>query len=177
MAGTYEITDVWGQKRDIRNAEVILTESMLKLWNCYDSWENYYENCKKNHYEFSAAKITPQRLENVRETNYQFLQDLVLSDEDIQELCQPTVDEINEVLGLDYRKSLAFLVGFNLDDRNAFNENYEYYVRALMINPEMIKDPFIVHKIWNMISKRMEMAKRGAVRVNANYAMISGDPY
>lgn len=46
-----------------------------------------------------------------------------------------------------------------------------------MINPEMIKDPFIVHKIWNMISKRMEMAKRGAVRVNANYAMISGDPY
>ena len=177
VAGTYEITDVWGQKRDIRNAEVILTESMLKLWNCYDSWENYYENCKKNHYEFSAAKITPQRLENVRETNYQFLQDLVLSDEDIQELCQPTVDEINEVLGLDYRKSLAFLVGFNLDDRNAFNENYEYYVRALMINPEMIKDPFIVHKIWNMISKRMEMAKRGAVRVNANYAMISGDPY
>lgn len=177
VAGTYEITDVWGQKRDVRNAEVILTESMLKLWNCYDSWEDYYENCKKNHYEFSAAKITPQRLESVRETNYQYLQDIDLTDDDIQELCQPTVDEINEVLGLDYRKSLAFLVGFNLDDGNAFNENYEYYVRALMINPEMIKDPFIVHKIWNMISKRMEMAKRGAVRVNANYAMISGDPY
>ena len=177
VAGTYEVVDVWGAKRDIRDAEVILTESMLKLWMCYDSWEDYYENCQKNHYQFSTPKITPQKLENVRDTNYQFLQSYTLSDEELAELCQPTIDELNAVLGLDYKKSLAFLAGFSLNDRNAFGDNFDYYIKALMIDKQMINDPFIRRKIWNMISKRIEMAKRGAIRVRGNYAMISGDPY
>lgn len=70
VAATYEVTDVWGDKRDIRNAEVILTESMLKLWSCYDSWEDYYRNCKENNYQFSTPKTTPDKLENVRNTNF-----------------------------------------------------------------------------------------------------------
>lgn len=177
IAGTYEITDVWGDKRDVRDAEVILTESMLKLWDCYDNWEDYYNNCKENHYTFSTPKITPPVLENVRNTNYQFLQSYDLTDEELQELCQPTIDEITGVLGMDYRKSLVFLAGYSLNEDNAFNEELDYCIRALMIDERMINDPFVRHKIWTMISKRIEMAKRGAIKVNANYAMISGDPY
>ena len=177
VAGTYDIVDIWGDKRDIRDAEVILTESMLKLWSCYDSWEDYHKNCKENHYDFSTPKVTPDKLENVRNTNYQFLQSYQFSDEELQELCQPTIDEITGVLGMDYRKSLVFLAGFGLNENNAYNENLDYCIRALMIDERMINDPFIRRKIWNMISKRIEMAKRGAIRVNANFAMISGDPY
>ena len=177
VAGSYEIVDVWGDKRDVRDADVILTESMLKLWDSYSSWEDYYDNCEKNHYQFSATKITPQTLENVRNTNYQFLQSYQFSDEELQELCQPTIDEITEVLGMDYRKSLVFLVGFGLNEDNAYNDSFDYCIRALMIDERMINDPVIRRKIWNMIRKRIEMAKRGAIRVNANFAMISGDPY
>lgn len=177
IANNYEITDIWGTKRDIRNAEVILTESMLKLWNAYSSWEDYYENCKTNHYQFSVTKTTPKNLENVRNTNYQFLQSYKFTDSELQELCQPTIDEITGVLGMDYRKSLVFLTGFKLYEENAFNENIDYCVRALMADKRMINDPFIQRKILNMISKRIEMAKRGAIKINANYAMISGDPY
>lgn len=177
VAGTYEITDVWGDKRDIRDAEVIFTESMLKLWDSYDSWEDYYKNCKENKYQFSTPKITPDELENVRNTNYQFLQSYKFTDEELQELCQPTINEITGVLGMDYRKSLVFLAGFGLNEDNAFTDNFDYCVRALMIDKRMINDPFIRRKIWNMISKRIEMAKRGAIKINANFAMISGDPY
>lgn len=177
VAGTYEVFDVWGDKRDIRDADVILTESMLKLWECYDSWEDFYEKCCENNYQFSTPKITPQTLEHVRNTNYQFLQSYHFSDEELQALCQPTIDEISETLGMDYRKSLVFLTGFGLNEDNAYTDNFDYCVRALMIDERMINDPFIRRKIWNMIGKRIEMAKRGAIRVNANYAMISGDPY
>lgn len=177
IAHTYEITDVWGHKRDIRNAEVILTASMLKLWQAYSSWEDYYKNCQENHYHFSTPKITPEKLENVRNTNYQFLQSYQLTDEEIQELCQPTIDEIKGVLGMDYRKSILFLAGFGLNEDNAYNENLDYCIRALMIDKQMINDPYVRKRIWNMISKRIEMAERGAVKVNANFAMISGDPY
>lgn len=177
VAGTYEVTDVWGVKRDVRNADVILTESMLKLWSSYSSWEDYYENCQKNHYQFSATKTTPEQLENVRDTNYQFLQSYEFSDEELQELCQPTIDEIRDVVGLDPRKSLTFLAGFSLNEKNAFNDNLDCYIRALMVDESIINDPFVRKKIYNMIRKRIEMGSRGAVRINANFAMISGDPY
>lgn len=177
VAGTYEITDIWGCKRDVREAEVILTASMLKLWNCYKSWEDYYENCEKNGYEFSTTKTTPMELEHVRDTNYQFLQSYTFTDEELKALCQPTIDEIKDVIGLDYRKTLAFVAGFGLNDKNAFDDSVPNYARALMIDKRMINDPFVRRKAWNMISNRIDAAKRGAIRVNANYAMISGDPY
>lgn len=177
IAGTYEIVDAWGTPRDIRNAEVILTVSMLKLWNSYSSWEDYYRNCQENHYRFSTPKTTPEELESVRDTNYQFLQSYEFTDDELQALCQPTIDEIQDVLGMDYRKSLVFLSGFGLNEENVFNENTELYVKALMADERMINDPFIRKKIWGMIKKRIEMGSKGSIRVNANFAMISGDPY
>lgn len=176
VAGTYEITDIWGDKRDVRDAEVILTGSMLKLWDSYDSWEDYYRNCQENHYKFSTPKITPATLENVRTTNYQFLQSYEFTDEELKELCQPTIDEINDVLGMDYRKSLVFLAGYGLNEKNVRYVKDDY-VKALMIEPEMINDPYVRRNIYSMIKKRINCAKKGSVKVNANYAMISGDPY
>lgn len=176
VAGTYEITDIWGDKRDVRDAEVILTGSMLKLWDSYDSWEDYYQNCQENHYQFSTPKITPATLENVRTTNYQFLQSYEFTDEELKELCQPTIDEINDVLGMDYRKSLVFLAGYGLNEKNVRYVKDDY-VKALMIEPEMINDPYVRRNIYSMIKKRINCAKKGSIKVNANYAMISGDPY
>ena len=177
VAGTYEVEDVWGHKRDVRDAEVILTESMLKLWNCYDSWEDYQKNCEENQYQFSTTKITPEKLESVRNMNYQFLQSFNFSDDELKELCQPTVDEISGVMGLDHRKSILFLSGYGLNDDTALGDDIDCCAKALMACPDMINDPFVRNKIWNMISKRIELAKRGGIKVNANFAMISGDPY
>ena len=176
VAGSYEITDVWGHKRDIRDAEVILTESMLKLWNCYDSWEDYYGNCKENHYVFAASKVTPKELESVRTTNYQFIQGLDFSDDDLHELCQPTIDEIKGALGLDYKKCLAFLAGFGLNEKN-IKYTPNDYVKALMIDQRMINDPFVRRNLYSMMRKKINNAKKGSVKVDANYAIILGDPY
>lgn len=177
VAHTFEIIDAWGHKRDVRRAEVILTTSMLKLWDSYYSWEDYYRNCRENHYLFSTPKVTPEKLENVRNTNYQFLQSYDFTDDELEELCKPTIDEIKDVLGMDYRKSLVFLAGYGLDAESIFNSEYDYCARALMIDKRMINDPFIRRRIWNMISKKIEAGKRGAIKINANFAMISGDPY
>lgn len=176
VAGTYYVEDVWGQMRDVREADMILTESMLKLWDSYTSWEHYAENCEANHYLFAATKDTPDKLENVRDTNYQFLQDFDLTDDEIAELCQPTVQEIQDVLGGDYRKSLAFLCGKGMDDREAIHTTDDF-VKALMIEPEMINDPFVRRNIHSMIRKRIDSAKKGSIRINANFAMLGGDLY
>ena len=57
------VIDVWGCERNIHKVEMILTTSMLKLWDCYDSLEDYLENCNKNGYTFSVTKACPKILD------------------------------------------------------------------------------------------------------------------
>lgn len=174
--GKYEITDVWGTKRDIRNADIILTESMLKLWDSYNSWEDYAANCKTNHYEWGVTKICPAALENVRSTNYQFLQSYQLNDDEIAELCRPTIEEIKDIISGDYRKSLIYLGGANLN-ADSFRALDDDYLKALILDNRMINDPYIKDQIHENLKKKMDRAKRGKIEISGNYAIIGGDPY
>lgn len=176
IAGKYEIVDVWGNVRDIRNAEVILTASQLKLWDSYENWEDYQKHCLENGYQFSTTKITPHTLESVRELNYQFVNPYSFNDEDLQELCKPTVDIINDILGGDYRKSIVYLAGINLTETNVAKMNDDF-VKALCIMPDLVKDPYIKHSIYNQLKKKINDAKKGTITVNGNYLMVAGDPF
>lgn len=176
VAGTYLVKDAWGNDVDVRDVEIVLTTNMLKLWNCYNSIEHYLSCCKKNGYTFSVSKVCPEKLENERNMNYQFLQSYEFSDEDIEELIKPTIDEIKDVLGGDYRKTLLFLKGIHLEDENINIGNYDFE-KSLMINPEMINDPFVKQRIHGLIEKRIKQAKIGVIKVSGNYSIVSGDLY
>ena len=173
----YFITDVWGEKRDIREALLIVTESQLKLWNSYSSWEDYYYNCIENKYTFRIAKTAPyfEDLDEIRQLNYQFIAPLDLSDDDIEELIFPTVQEIKDIMGLDVRKTIAYLCGKGLDDDTV--QYADIFAKALMVEPDMINDPFIRNKIRKMISRRIKDAKIGVLDVQSNFQIISGDLY
>lgn len=173
----YYVTDVWGDKRDIREALLIVTESQLKLWNSYLSWEDYYYNCLKNKYTFRIAKTAPyfEDLDEIRQLNYQFIAPLDLSDDDISELVAPTVQEIKDILGLDVNKSIAYLCGKGLDDETV--QYADVFAKALMIEPDMINDPFIRNKIRKMIARRIRDAKIGVLDAESNFQIISGDLY
>jgi len=101
IAKNHMVIDAWGNEKDIRNIQLVLTTSMLKLWDSYNSIEHYLECCEQNGYTFSVTKITPEKLENERNLNYQFIQSYDFTDEDIEELIQPTIREIKDVLGDD----------------------------------------------------------------------------
>ena len=171
----YFITDIWGKQRDIRDSELIITESQLKLWNCYESWEDYYYKCLENKYTIRVAKTAPHEVDDVRQLNYQFIQSLNLSDDDVQELISPTVNEIQDIMGMDPKKSIVYLCGKNLNDENI--KYADNAARALMANQESIKDPYIRNRIKKMINKRIREAKIGVLDVRGNFQIISGDLY
>lgn len=171
----YFITDVWGDRRDVRDADLIITESQLKLWNCYNSWEEYYENCIENKYTLRVAKTAPDKLDDVRQLNYQFIQSLDLSDEDIQELIKPTVDEISDIMGMNSMKSIIYLAGKKIGPHTLrFADDC---AKALMLTPTAINDPYIRDRIKRMIRKRITDAKIGVLDVHGNFQIISGDLY
>lgn len=171
---TYTIQDAWGKLRDIRDYDVILTTSMVKLWDSYESLEHFIDCCNKNHYQFSVSKTTPHELEHARNSNYQFLQTYDLNDDELYELCKPTIDEIKDVLGSDWRKTIVFAKGMYLND-----ENVDYldndFITALMIDKRVLDDSFIMKKIHTMIKKRIAMAAKGSIKLSGNFSIVSGD--
>lgn len=175
VAHTYKIIDAWGAERDVRDADAIITVSMLKLWDSYPSYESYYENCMKHDYEFAVAKSTPHKLRNVHTTNYQYLQDFELNDEQIYDLIYPTVKKIKDCLGLDWKKMILYMCGQGLDDKTV--DYMDPMCKAIMANPELIDDPYVRSKVQRMIQKRIKTAKIGVLDVEGDYAILGNDPY
>ena len=175
VAGKRVVQDAWGHDIDIGDVELVLTTSMLKLWNSYESIEHYLRCCEENRYAFAIAKMSPKKLENRRALNYQFLASYRLTDEQIDELVRPTIDEIRDILVGDYRKTLLFLGGRHMTDGSVMQ--LDSYIRALMIEPRLFGDPFIKRKVLKMVRKRIDDAKIGVLDVHGNYSILCGDPY
>lgn len=178
IANNFEITDAWGDSHNIveESIDMIITESMLKLYDSYKSCDHYMKCCDDNGYSFRVAKVTPKTLENQRNLNYQFIQPLDLSDDDIQDLIKPTVDYIKDSIGGDIMKSILFTKGFDLSEDN-LKIGKSDFAKAMMVEPEMVNDPFVRAKIHDMMKKKIKDAKMGVLRINGNFQIASGDTY
>ena len=88
---------------------MIVTESSLKLWVAYDNIDAYVDAYKECGYEFSVTKISPRILDEQRELNYQYLQSYEFTDEDIAELCTPTIKYLKDAMCGDYSSTIKFL--------------------------------------------------------------------
>lgn len=174
VAHKHTIIDAWGHERNVMEADVIATTSQLKLWDAYDCYEDYRDNCIKNGYDFRLTKVS-EELDESRNLNYQFTQSYYLDDADIEELISPTVEEIQDIILLDPRKSIVYLAGVGLNDRNVMKS--DNIAKALMINKDLINDPYIRSRIERMIQKKIRLAKISTIDVAGNFALISGDPY
>lgn len=174
--GDYIIKDAWGNDADVRDAELILTTSMCKLWDSYDNCDDYIYTSVGNGYTFGIAKTCPKELESERNLNYQFIQSYDLDDDDIEELIEPTMSEIKGVIGGDWRKAVLFLKGAGLNEKNVQSLDDDY-VKSIMVDHRMLNDPFIQNNIYQLISNRIDEAKVGVLKVHGNYSIVSGDPF
>lgn len=176
IANNYIVKDAWGHDVDIRNIELILTTSMVKLWDSYDSCDDYVNKSVNNGYSFGISKTCPRELENERSLNYQFIQSYELTDEDIDDLIRPTMDEIKDILNGDWRKTILFLKGIGINEKNVAKLDDDFS-KAIMIDNRIVNDPFVQNNIYQLIRNRINEAKVGVLKVHGNYSIVSGDPY
>lgn len=174
--GKETISDIWGDSHNISDIEIILPASVLKLWDSYGSLAEYLNQCELNGHTFAITKACNEKLENERTLNYQFIQSYDLTDSEIEALVKPTIDEIKETICGDADKTLLFL-------RGGCGKNYDFYAdnnslaKAVMVEPQVAKDPFVISTVYNMIKKRIDDLKIGVLKVHGNYTVISGDPF
>lgn len=173
-----KVKDVWGKEWDLKDVDIILNESMFKLSKHYNSLEEYLSNCKENGYGFSATKYVHDDIDNERMLNYQYIQCLNLSDEDIDKLLTKDISEIKEITGDNYIKSILFGRGKDLNDKNVWNidDIESRHISALMVDKNCINDSHIKDRIRRTIHKRINLLKTGKINVNGNYQIAIGEP-
>lgn len=167
-------------KADLRDYDVIISESQFKLWNCYKGTEDYLENCHKNKLEWGVPQYAPRECKNILKMNYQFLQTLNLTENDIKELCRPFVEWINGVSYDNFEYMLLFLLGMNNTAEginNFIKSSDNYWLKALVLNPEMKNDKYIRSKIRKLIKKKIQKGCMGDIYVDGNFQTLVSDPY
>lgn len=167
-------------KADLREYDVIVSESQFKLWDSWPSVEAYIECCHQNGLTWGIAQCTPEAPKNLLTLNYQFIQTLNLKQRDVEKLTSGFVKWI-EGASLDKREyMLLFLLGVNntAESIKWFLKNGDkYWLKSLVANPECMKDPYIRLKIRELIRNRVRNACMGEIFIPGNFQVIVSDPY
>lgn len=167
-------------KADLRDYDVIISESQFKLWDSYSSIDEYINNCHKNKLFWGVSLHTPKEAKRMMKMNYQFIQTLNLSKKDIEEIASQFIDWITGVSYDNVYYMLLFLLGVNNDEnkiKQFLRSSDSYWIKALMINHELKNDKFIRTKVRNLIKKKIENACKGDIYVDGNFQVLVSDPY
>ena len=178
--GNYFIQDVYGKQKDLREIDVILSESQVKLWDSWDSQESFEENCKANGIVWGITKYSPKKDKNVLIANYQYLQTLNLTDEMIADLCEDTIKYIQGVSYQNKNYALLFLLGSNMnvpDVETFLKSSDNYWLKSLVLNNDLFSDKYSREKIRDLIVRKIELSCLGKLIVQGNYQCIVPDNY
>lgn len=176
----YVIKDIYNQDRDLREIDLILTEGMTKLWDSWQTQEDFEKKCQENGIIWGITKYSPKVDKEVLLTNYQFLQTLNLSQEEIEKVCKDTIDFIQGVSYDNLYYSLLFMIGENvsIEKIERYMENSDnYWLKSLILNHNLINDKYSKEKIRDMIIRRIEQACLGKIIVQGNFQCIVPDSF
>lgn len=165
---------------DLRDYDMIISESQFKLWKSYPSVDKYIEECHKNKLEWGVSQYTPKVAKDILNLNYQFIQTLDLNENDVRELADEFVRYINGVSYDNYFYMLLFLLGENVSAykiKDYVQQSDNHWLRALILNPELRNDKYIRTKIRDLIKTKIQNGCMGEIMVDGNFQVIVSDPY
>lgn len=168
--------DIYGKDINIFEVELIVSESMFKLYSSYENTESYVEHCHKNNLGFSIAKVNPKNEMSYSRTSYQFLQVLKMNEIEMAKFCEPTINWFRNISGNSATDMLLYAMGENNFEPKDFRK-MDATVKAIAINPDLAKDKYIQEKFRKTIEKKKKESYMGSLLINANYQFMISDPY
>ena len=174
-----KIRDKWGKEYNIDDIDVLLSESQFKTSKYYSSWEDYMSYVEKANIHWGVARYNRQvDPENIL-ANYQYIQSLSLSTEDIQQLIDPTVKWIDKICSGDPLYTMLYLFG-QKNDYITYDDVYSAAqttaIKALVMNQDFLNDSYIQNKVYKLITQSINHSKLGKIWVHGNYQFMVSDP-
>ena len=167
-------------KADLREYDVIITESQFKLWDSFPSVDQYIENCRKNKLFWGISQYTPKQAKDILKLNYQFIQSLNIDKQSVERLAKQFVDWICGVSYDNVYYMMLFLLGVNNSEHSIMqyikNSN-NYWIKSLIVNPEIKNDKYIRTKIRELLKVKIQNGCMGDIFVDGNFQVLVYDPY
>lgn len=178
--GVTEIVDIWGVSHSVNDDMLILSESMFKglkyfkVNDDYSDWERYWEKFHKYSHCLGVAKwnFSKEQEPIYTRSNYQVLQDLQLPYEEFSSLADYSIEWVEKIIGGDIFYTYCFL-GLFYDMHKPMNE----YVRAILKNPEMLKEKTVNEYVINLLRKYIDEFKCGKLWLPFTFKILAPDLY
>ena len=173
------ITDRYGTTYNINDIDVLLSEGQFKMAKYYSSWEGYLSYFDSYNLKWGVARYNKQFDDEYALTNYQYIQTLDLTKEDIEGLVSYTIDWIKKICSGNPLYALSYNIGVKseTDDINSIiNSCNSVFAKAIVKNPEMLNDGYVQRKIYNSIKESIKQAKLGRIWTKGNYQFMISDP-
>ena len=164
------VYDIYGKPHKIiaEGIRYIFTSSQFKAGKYYDSWDEYKYYFKLYNCEACYCNIEEEYIPKAR-INYQMLQTLSdMTDAEIEKLVAPTIQEIDSI-GQDFKTTMSIL------GATEYNTNPTWFQEALMIYPELFRDPYSREVLKDTKRSLIKQAKAGRLRVNGRYRFVCPD--
>lgn len=177
--GIETIRDKWGHEHKVEDVDVLLSESQFKVAKYFSSWEEYSGYAEKGEIHWGVARYNKETDDEQIPSNYQYIQSLSLSKEDISELIAPTVEWIQKICSGDLLYAMLFALGSRSDGveyDDVYGSAQSVPMKALVKNPAFLKDTHIQRRIYKSIAECINHAKIGKVWIKGNYQFMIADP-
>jgi hypothetical protein len=177
------IEDIYGNRVNIKDMDVILTKSQFKLAEAYDSISEFIEKCEKNGIGWWVSRYSPKEDPRYTFTNYQYLQVLnINTKKSIENLCSKTVEYFNNTMKNELDYTLLYLLGKNaqseeIEEENFFDRIGDTITKALILNNKLIEDPYIQKHIASRLNRRIRESYIGKLLIDGFYTFAIADPY
>lgn len=174
------IYDKWNTPYDVNDIDVILSESQFKMHKYYKSWQEYTSYTTRNRIRWGVARYNKKYDDECVLANYQYIQSLNLSRDDIKGLIKPTIDWLQKVCSGDTLYSLLYTYGSKNDSveySGMFSSAQSLATKAIIKNVEFLQDSFVQAKIYKNITESINKAKLGKIWLKGNYSFMISDPY
>lgn len=177
--GIDTITDRYGTTYNIEDIDVLLSESQFKMAKYYSSWEGYLSYHDSYNLKWGVARYNKEADDEYVLTNYQYIQVLNLTKEDVEGLISYTTNWIKNICSGNPFYTLSYNVGVKNESDSLLgiiNSCGSIFTKAMLKNPEMLNDGYIQRKIYNSIKESIRQAKLGRIWVKGNYQFMISDP-
>ena len=179
VCGTSQIKSIYGETFNVDDIDVLLTESQFKMHKFYKSCKEYTDFQTKYNIKWGVARYNKRYDDDYALLNYQYIQNNVLSNKDIDDLIQPTVDWFKKICSGDKLYSILYAIGCQ-NEESDFEEILEncgsVYTKAIVQNSKMLQDGYVKHKIYDSIKESFRQAKLGRIWTKGNYQFMLSDP-
>lgn len=175
----FTIKDKWGKEYNIDEIDVLLSESQFKTSKYYSSWQDYCRYAEAGNIHWGVARYNKKVDDEYVQSNYQYIQALELSTEDIHELIQPTVKWIKEICAGDTLPALLYAFGpksESTDYQSFFSSAQTTAMKAIIQNTDFLQDSYVQRKIYKNIVETINSAKLGKIWIRGNYQFCIADP-